>query len=109
MPGYQLKDAREFEATVTVRVPKAGGQADEFRFDATFVALDAETRRDFGPDRADVLGSILRGWKGLEDESGAPLPFNDESLAAVARDPFLSTAIIMAYGAALSPEAQRKN
>lgn len=107
--GYQVKDNREFSWPVTVHVPNADGGSDSFTFTAKFVVLDPDARRDLSLERDALLGAILHGWDGLEDEDGNPLAFDEGGIAAVARDPFLSAAIVMAYGTALSPEAQRKN
>ena len=116
MKGYQLIDNRQFDWPVTVHIPNRDGGSDKFSFTATFVARSPEDMADSidaaqSPRaiKADMLGQILVGWNGLQDQDGAPLEFTKDNIAAVARDMFLTNAILTAYRGATSAEMQRKN
>ncbi len=56
-----------------------------------------------------VCKNILKGWGGIHDEAGNPLPFNDDNRDALAELPSFTQTVVRAYMQASSGEASRKN
>ena len=56
-----------------------------------------------------VFAEVIRGWGGIADESGEPLPFNADNLDQLAEHPGFAQAVFRAYMKASSGEASRKN
>lgn len=67
---------------VTVELPGATGVVEKHAFDAEFRRLPASEigalQRDAASGAIDdnvLLGRVMVGWRGVEDEDGSPLPF----------------------------------
>ena len=56
-----------------------------------------------------VFEKILKGWSGIHDEQGSPLPFTDANRDALAELPAFTQTVVRAYMQASSGEASRKN
>jgi hypothetical protein len=82
--GFRIQLPPTYEAEVTVAYPVEGGRVHKAKFFAVFrrlaqaelEALMADVAAKTVTDR-DVLGRVLVGWRGVEDEDGRELPFND--------------------------------
>ena len=101
--AFRLQVPPTYETEVTVAYPVAGGKVETAKFFAEFKrlnqaeleALMAEVRDAKLGDRA-VLDRVLVGWRGVQDEAGAELPFNpatrDQLLALHPTQPAIARA-----------------
>lgn len=98
---------RTFTAPATAYVPNMEGGCDEHQFRATFEVGDLDAL--MAESKVQALRTALVGWDGIEDESGSPLPFNEESRELVLRDFVLRQAIVDALISAAAGDPARKN
>jgi hypothetical protein len=103
---FRFAAQREVLWPVTVSVPVDGGVAPtelQIRYRlltrSELADLGERLRATEGGERAlmatldGLLAARITGWEGIADESGAPLPFTPETLAAVLDVPYLREAI----------------
>ncbi|MDD9822311.1 MAG: hypothetical protein OXU98_05430 [Gammaproteobacteria bacterium] len=100
---FKLADENTtYDYPVTVRVPAAGGRAQEQTFTAHFRLLPADEVRqmtDDGSSNKDFLKRILAGWDGIHDAKGKALPYNASNLEKLANINYFTTAVGQAYAA----------
>ena len=93
-----------------ISVAMDGGRVKKYPFTLDLKILDTEEYREIAAegDRK-LLGAFLKGFKGIADEAGDPLPFNEDSLDNLAVHPGFMRAALAAYMKAANGEASRKN
>ena len=91
-------ETREFEAPVSVRMP---GEDEPREFTALFLEQPGDALLRLTARRGDLtrkaMGSILRGWHGVEDAKGTALPYTPEALDLAYQRPYFRNAVIAAY------------
>lgn len=115
--------------------PDKPGEKIERVFTATFVLIDPDEAKASELERLDILKQaktdtkakelraiqeqlefhdrnalrrVLKGWHDdIQDESGNPLPFNDETFNAVYRWPHVRAAFVKAYKEAITDDGGR--
>jgi len=98
---FKLADENTtYDYPVTVRVPAAGGRAQEQTFTAHFRLITADEMKDIqaadGGDEA-FFKRVLAGWDGIQDANGKPLAYNDKNLRRLAQINYFAVAVGQAY------------
>jgi hypothetical protein len=100
-------------APVTHKCYSADGALQELKFDAQFKRLKQseaaalfETQSDGQIKHKDVLDSYMIGWRGVTDESKAPIPYTKEDREALC-DEYVGMlgALAQAFYDTLNPKA----
>jgi protein-disulfide isomerase-like protein with CxxC motif len=61
------------------------------------------------PTEEEICKRVVCGWRKLQDETGAPVPFSEEALARMLAAPRVRTHMVATFLAASSGMAARKN
>jgi hypothetical protein len=94
---FSIAVNEQYPTIVEVEIPTGNGKATKHAFTAMFKRLSQseldEVHRRLNYERLNVgeellkddelLQQVLVGWDGIMDKSGAPLPFNAETMAEV--------------------------
>ena len=108
---FRINPAPTFDASVRLTVP---GQDAPAVLQLTFAHMGRKAAADWierakGRSDADVIGEVVRDWKDVQDDAGAPVPYSREALAALLdAHPAAGMELFDAYLAALS-ESRAKN
>lgn len=103
---FKLAKEATYWWPVKVRVPSIDkpGKHDDETFEVCFRYLGNEAQESLMRRTADekmldcqVVPLIVVGFRGVQDERGAELPFSTEALASVCDEPGVDTAIVTAY------------
>ena len=99
---------RDWPAEIAVALD--GGRSASHAITLDLQILDSDQYRQLAGqgDEATIRG-VVRGWGGIGDEQGQPLPFSDDNRDALARHPGFVSAVVLAYMKAARGEAARKN
>lgn len=98
--AFVRKTIKTFSWPVPVEEPTDGGTFTTSTFDATFRRVGrAEFARLSNKGDMPLLKAILTGWDGIDDESGTPIPFTQETMKEFADDPYWMRAVLKAYTA----------
>ena len=112
---FKIAQETTFKWPVTVHVPKDGGKYTKASFTAEFKSLQQDeidaTLSDLRDGRtdADFAATCLVGWKGVQDEYGAEMNFDDDNKTKLLNIPYVRNAVVTAFFEALSGGARRKN
>lgn len=94
---------------VTISLPVTGGKFEKSSFDAEFKRLpQSKLRRllDASGDGAltdfAFCSEFVCGWRGIQDESGAEVPFSETALSELVEIPGVAKALGLAYLESLS-------
>jgi hypothetical protein len=113
---FKLGQSDKFSYPVSVEITVDGGKRQAFSFDAIFKRLNREeftqamTQAAAGElDDLTLASDVLVGWKGIQDEDGADLPYSE-----AARDKVLNVwpvlpAVIKAFVESHSKAGRVKN
>ncbi|STQ75540.1 hypothetical protein [Grimontia hollisae] len=95
---------------VKVVVPAEGGKTESFDIKLDVEVVDTETFNTLSRQGDGAfMARVVKGWSGVGDEAGNEVPFNDENLAAVSKDPLFGAAVMRAYLQLASGQAATKN
>ncbi|UTV30161.1 hypothetical protein [Photobacterium atrarenae] len=95
---------------IQISVAKDGGKVETYDVSLDFKLLDAPDFRTFSAQGDDKLfAEVVRGWSGIFDAEGQPLPFNPQNLAAVCRNQSFTAGALQGYMKAMSGVASTKN
>lgn len=99
---------KDWPATITVA--QNGGSVSSHQIGVDLEIIDTEHYRAVAAqgDRA-VIAAIVKGWHGIGDEYGEPLPFSEENRDALASHTGFTSAVLTAYLQAARGEAAQKN
>lgn len=92
---------------VVVKLPlqfEAVDQAELNRFRGIGLAADQAV-----PSDVEIARRVVKGWPVLRNAEGSHVPFSEEALERVLKQPVMATAIVATYLAAMSGAAARKN
>lgn len=94
----QLKIADSVWWPVVIEVPADGGKVQSLEVEGKFRLLHDDdyiaTMKDAG---VDLLSQVLLDWRGIEDESGAPLAFSPSALAQLKRIRWATAGFVMGF------------
>lgn len=90
-----------------VPVAKDGGEIEHHKIALDFELLSGDELE--GLVDAEALKRVIKGWDGIADEVGEPLPFNEENLAAVCRMPNFRKAAFKGYWDCVAGNSPEKN
>lgn len=96
---------------ITVPVAVDGGHVEEhsMKLDFELITEDAFSQLSAeGGDKA-VLAQVIKGWSGIGDEHGQPLPFGDAELATVIELPNFRKAAFAGYFTCVQGNGPAKN
>ena len=103
---------------VIINVPQDGGTIAKHEITVDFMLLSqdrySELLKDFEESgtepNVEMLKRLVRGIKGVADESGNPLEFSEELLARLTKKAYVRVALFNAYtDANTGNKAKRKN
>ncbi len=112
---FKIAQESTFKWPVTVHVPKDGGKFTKASFTAEFKALPQDEIDEVIADARDgrtdsnFAATCLVGWKGVQDESGEEMEFDDDNKDKLLNIPYVRNAVVTAFFEALSGVARRKN
>ena len=93
-----------------IKVALNGGKSTSHAITVDLNILSSSEYRELaGQGDQVVFDKILKGWSGIHDENGNPLPFTDANRDALTELPAFTQAVVRAYMQASSGEASRKN
>ena len=109
--AFVRKKVKTFKWPVTVTEPSSEkpGEFEESTFTAIFKRVkmsQIEGMTESGS--ASLLGEVLIGWEGIQDEDGSELKFSKSALEDFADDADWTRAVLSAYTATYA-EAEAKN
>lgn len=119
---FRVEDSHEFDWPVEINKPvgvdtKGGPRFETHRIAVTFLALPLdeaawavaplEDGEDAPEPREPLLQRVVRGWGGVHDEEGEPLPFTPENLRRLTRIGYVGAAFTDAYFQALTGRAEK--
>lgn len=61
--------------------------------DQTEMAATLDDKREDGPSIKDFIKKVARGWDGVADEDGSPVPFSVEALAQLCEVPMYASGV----------------
>jgi hypothetical protein len=109
------KEKASFRCAVTIYEPVDNGHSEskvQVRFKVIAQSrIDAVINNDLDEDE-DILQEVLVGWdeNAFQDESGAPLLYNDENKKLVLDVPYVRTSLMKEYFKSLNgKDYKRKN
>lgn len=113
---FKIGLSDRFTYPVNVEVVGDGGKRSTYTFDAVFKRLSRDeiievtTRaRDGESDDLALVRDVLLGWKGIQDDDGAELPFSEENRERVLSAWPVLPSVVAAFIEATSPKGKAKN
>lgn len=111
-PGQLIE--REFIGIFKIVEPEKAKTTDEARREIMKRATDDATIETLTKANADLkahdfhaVRDVLTGWEKIVGDDGNPIPFNDETFAAVYAHNRVRTAILRSYAEAISEDRAR--
>ena len=105
-----IKDRVIKDWPADIKVALDGGKSSSHAITLDLNILPSTEYRELaGQGDKVVFEKILKGWSGIHDEEGNPLPFTDDNRDALAELPAFTQTVVRAYMQASSGEASRKN
>ena len=106
--AFVLKKTASYKWEVKVEVPVDGNRFETQAFEAVFKKISRSGFNDLVEKGDDALvGEILLGWEGINDESGKPIPFTEKNKQQLCDDPYVLRALIQAYADSLTGAAAK--
>jgi len=107
--AFVLKKTASYKWEVKVEVPTDGNRFETQAFEAVFKKISRSAFNDL-VDKGDdaLIGEILLGWEGINDEDGKPVPCTEKNKKQLCDDPYVLRALIQSYADSLSG-AKAKN
>lgn len=107
----KIGHSEAFWYPVTVAIMSEDGSSTGHEFEARFKRLDREalSKTMVGTDDLTLMRDNLLGWRGVVDEDGNPLPFNEGNKEALLNLWPVLPALAKAFVEAHSPEGRAKN
>ena len=97
--AFILKKTASVTWPVTVKKASDGGKFKEYKFNAVFKEVGRDRFNDLIEEGDEALtDEILLGWEGIQDETKAEIPFNEDNKKALLDDFTVMKAVIEAYG-----------
>jgi hypothetical protein len=107
---FKIVQKRTVTWPVTVNIPMDGGKLSKQTFQAEFEVATQDQLDEWVRAGVDVLDMVFQGWKGVADEAGTELPFNDETKKKFLAITYVRAALFNAYAEVQhGREAARKN
>lgn len=113
---FKLGQSDRFSYPVAVEIPGDGGKRISYTFDAVFKRLSREefvditSRAQAGEiNDAALVRDVLLGWKGIQDDAGADLPFSEDNRDLVLNVWPVLPAVVAAFIEAHTPKGKAKN
>ena len=101
--AFVLKKVASYKWPVKVEIPVDGGKFETQTFDAIFKKMSRSSFNDLVDKGDDALvGEILLGWEGINDDAGKPVPFTEKNKQQLCDDPYVLRALIQAYADSLT-------
>lgn len=113
---FTLKKPGRYIWPVAFKIPGENGSLQEFTFTAEFrhlpqTDLDSMWKKVFATPAEisdeEVVKKVLIGWKDVQDENGAVVPFNDDTLQSMLDFPRARSALVQAYFDSLAGKAEK--
>lgn len=105
-----VKDRVVKDWPAEIKVAMDGGQSQSFDITLDIKVLPSSEYRELAGQGDNALfPEVVKGWSGICDEAGQPLPFNKENLEILAEHTGFAQAVFRAYLQATTGEASRKN
>ena len=96
--AFVLKKTASYKWEVKVEVPVDGNRFETQAFEAVFKKISRSAFNDLVDKGDDALvGEILLGWDGINDEDGKPVPFTEKNKKQLCDDPYVLRGLIQAY------------
>lgn len=110
---YKIVKRQAYFYPVEVNVVQDGGAVMTYEFNAQFKRLPEEQIAEIRANPSQftdrgVATLVMVGWDGVQDESGQPMPFNEDSLNQLLSDNGVAFAVSSAWFASIAKEL-RKN
>ncbi len=93
----------------TVKLPSDGGKIVEEKITLDLLLLDTEKSHKVLQGDESTFKSVIKGWSGIGDGHGEPLPYTPENLDLLMKNNFFVSAAFVAYRQAISGQAAEKN
>ena len=101
--AFVLKKTASYKWPVTVETPIDGGKFETQAFEAVFKKISRSAFNNLVDKGDDALvGEILLGWEGINDDAGKPVPFTEKNKQQLCDDPYVLRALIQAYADSLT-------
>ena len=101
--AFVLKKTASYKWEVKVEVPVDGNQFETQAFEAVFKKISRSAFNNLADKGDDALvGEILLGWEGINDDAGKPVPFTEKNKQQLCDDPYVLRALIQAYADSLT-------
>jgi hypothetical protein len=97
------------DVPVAGTIPEAGGRKTDFSFTLTCKRVSAEESKTDKRGFSDFITDVTQGWSGMQDRSGADLPFDRAALKELLDVFGMDVHIFNAYVDAISVKAKEKN
>jgi hypothetical protein len=97
------------DVPVAGTIPEAGGRKTDFSFTLTCKRVSAEESKNDRRPVPEFLNDAIQGWSGMQDRSGADLPFDRAALKELLDVFGMESHIFSAYVDAVSVKAKEKN
>lgn len=106
--AFVLKKTASYKWEVKVEVPVDGNRFETQAFEAVFKKISRSGFNDLVEKGDDALvGEILLGWEGINDEADKPVPFTEKNKQQLCDDPYVLRALIQAYADSLTGAAAK--
>ena len=112
---FRLEESHEFDWPVDIRKPVGVGERGRPKFEdhrivVTFLALpldEAAGAMNEEGEREPLMHRVIKGWDGVEDQDGAPLPCTPSNVARLVRIGYVGAALTEAYFRALTGRTEK--
>jgi|CXWL01.1.fsa_nt_gi hypothetical protein len=98
---FVLSNKPTYKFKVVVKRPSEAGAWESIDFTAEFKRrsrpeIEAMVAKGLPPD-AEILATELVGWSDIKQPDGSPLEVNEANRVALLAEPFVQTAIVLAW------------
>jgi hypothetical protein len=96
--AFIRKKVATYKWPVTIESPVDGGIFERETFDAVFKRIGrTEFQKLVDAGDMELLGTVLVGWDGINDESEKPVPYSPSNCRELFDDPYFVKGLIKAY------------
>nr|WP_086937494.1 hypothetical protein [Thaumasiovibrio occultus] len=99
---------KNWPATIKLAADNGDTETHNITLDIEILPTDEFARYSKRGDEA-FFKKAIKGWSGVADEHGEPLPFNADTVTAASRHPSFTAAALTAYLDAAQGKAATKN
>jgi hypothetical protein len=111
---FKMSQSQTYFWPVALNMPASGGKYEKSTFDVEYLRLPQSRileMRATGEQGlitdAEVCREIVKGWKGILDESGDEMPFSETNLSGLLDVALVAGAIVKAYFESMSGIKQK--